>query len=180
MKNRLFTALLLLICALSAFAGANDFYMLPNLKDDWRVTLGLPCGVDRPCVIDFGATWCMPCQQFAPTYEKCARQYSGRIDMASCDCDKQRIIASNYRIQVMPTIILFDSTGKPFKRFEAAPMEKEFIAALEELLAFSGCEEGAVEESVEVYYTLDGREVVNPERGIYIQRKAGQSRLVRF
>lgn len=170
---------MIVVSTLTALGGANDFHLLPQLTDSWRTMLEIPLDSKRPCVIDFGASWCMPCLQFSPTYNKCAKEYGDRIDMVSCDYDKNRVICSNYRVQVLPTIILFDASGKPFKRFEAAPTEKEFRQALEELLAFSGCYELSAGDNGEVYYTLDGRPVANPEKGLYILRKGFQSRLVR-
>lgn len=182
MKKYILSILSVILFSVSLQA-ANDLSLLPKLKDTWRETLGLPIGENRPCVIDFGATWCMPCQQFKPTYEKLAKRYAGKIDMVSCDYDKNKIICSNYRVQVLPTIILFDAEGKPWLRYDAAPMESEFVDALEELLSLSGVEDvfmdgddGAGTE----YYTLDGRMVLNPDKGIYIRKSKGETRLVRL
>ncbi len=43
---------------------------------------------EKPCVIDFFATWCGPCKQFAPTFKKLAKEYDGKVFFYQVDVDE--------------------------------------------------------------------------------------------
>ena len=40
-----------------------------------------------PVLVDFSATWCGPCKQLAPTIDKVADEYSGKLDVYKVDID---------------------------------------------------------------------------------------------
>ena len=40
---------------------------------------------DRPCIVDFYATWCGPCKMVAPILEELAEEYAGKIDIYKVD-----------------------------------------------------------------------------------------------
>ena len=60
---------------------------------------------ERPCVIDFYATWCGPCKMVAPILEKLAQEYDGKVDFYKVDTDKEQKLASILKIQYLPTVI---------------------------------------------------------------------------
>lgn len=62
---------------------------------------------DVPVVVDFTATWCGPCRALAPTLEKLAEEYKGRIKFLSCDVDEARQTASRFGVMSVPTVMLF-------------------------------------------------------------------------
>ena len=39
---------------------------------------------DQPVVLDFGATWCGPCQMVAPIIEELAKEYEGKVVIGKC------------------------------------------------------------------------------------------------
>ena len=43
---------------------------------------------DQPVVLDFGATWCGPCQMVAPIIEELAKEYEGKVVIGKCDVDQ--------------------------------------------------------------------------------------------
>ena len=49
----------------------------------------------RPCVIDFYATWCGPCQRMAPMIEILAQKYGGKVDFYRVDVDKEKDLAGD-------------------------------------------------------------------------------------
>src|SRR5438309_5857903 len=61
----------------------------------------------QPVLVDFWAEWCMPCRMLAPTIEKLAKDYSGRVRVGKMDTDSNRDIAMRYNISAIPTVILF-------------------------------------------------------------------------
>lgn len=68
-------------------------------------------GGDLPVLVDFWAEWCMPCRMLAPVIEQLGEQYAGRLSVAKVNVDEQPELAERYRIQSIPTVMLF-SKGK--------------------------------------------------------------------
>ena len=62
---------------------------------------------DVPVLVDFWAPWCAPCRMLAPTLEELAQEYSGRIKVFKVNTDDLPILAMQYGIRGIPTVILF-------------------------------------------------------------------------
>ena len=59
-----------------------------------------------PVLVDFGATWCGPCQQLAPIVEQISSDYAGKLKVAYVDVDKAQETAMKYGIMAVPTIVM--------------------------------------------------------------------------
>lgn len=57
-------------------------------------------------VIDFNATWCGPCKQFAPTFEKIGDKYASQAQFLSVDVDENPQMAIQYNVQAIPTVVI--------------------------------------------------------------------------
>ena len=86
-------------------------------QTDWKY-LG-----DKPCVIDFYATWCGPCKMVAPILEDLASQYDGQIYIYKVDVDAEPEIAAAYGIQSIPTLFFCPMNGTPQISQGAMPKE---------------------------------------------------------
>jgi len=62
---------------------------------------------NQPVLVDFWAAWCGPCRMIAPTVEALANEYSGRAKVAKVNVDENQAIPAQYRIQGIPTLLLF-------------------------------------------------------------------------
>ncbi len=60
-------------------------------------------------LVDFWATWCMPCQMLGPTIEELAKDYEGKVKVCKLNIDEAREIATKYDITSIPTVILFQN-----------------------------------------------------------------------
>ena len=86
----------------------------------------------QPVLVDFWAEWCMPCRMLGPTIEKLAKDYDGKVKVGKVDTDANREIALKYRIESIPTVILFKD-GQPAQKFVGLRQEKDFRQALDAL-----------------------------------------------
>lgn len=71
----------------------------------------LPENSDKLVVIDFNATWCPPCRQFAPHFESVAEKYRGQASFYSVDVDQNPALAAQFNIQSIPTVIYIQPDG---------------------------------------------------------------------
>ena len=76
-------------------------------------------------VIDFSATWCMPCKMIAPMFEEMANPSGefGNVLFVKIDVDEVPDLAEKYQVQAMPTF-LFMKDNKEVDRFSGASVEK--------------------------------------------------------
>ena len=64
---------------------------------------------ETPVLVDFFAEWCGPCKAQSPIFHDLAEELGERITVIKIDVDKNPEISQRYRIQAVPTIMLFKS-----------------------------------------------------------------------
>lgn len=62
---------------------------------------------DKPVLVDFFATWCGPCRALSPTVEALGKELVGQVRVLKVDVDKNEALATQLRIQAVPTLVLF-------------------------------------------------------------------------
>ncbi len=88
---------------------------------------------DTPVLIDFYATWCMPCKQVAPVLEELQKEYGKELQIYKVNVDKEKELAAVFGVRAMPSFLFIPKQGLPTMAKGAMPKEN-FIAAFKEYL----------------------------------------------
>ncbi len=70
--------------------------------------------------VDFWASWCGPCQQFAPTYEAASEAHPD-ITFGSINTEEQRELSAAAGIKSIPTLMVFREKVLVFSQPGALP-----------------------------------------------------------
>lgn len=79
---------------------------------------------DKPCIIDFYATWCGPCKALAPILDEIALKYDGKLYVYKVDVDEQADLATAFGIRSVPTLLFCPMTGDPQTTLGAMSKDK--------------------------------------------------------
>ncbi len=74
----------------------------------------------KPVLVDFGANNCMPCRQIRPFLKEIGQEYNEKAKVLIIDVYKCKDLAAEYRVQVIPTLVFFDKSGKEVFRHVGA------------------------------------------------------------
>ena len=80
-------------------------------------------------LVDFWASWCGPCRQFAPVYEAASQQHTDVV-FGSVDTEAEQSLAAAAKITSIPTLMAFKQGMLVFAQPGALP-----AAGLEQVLA---------------------------------------------
>ena len=73
-------------------------------------------------LVDFFATWCGPCKMMHPVLEQLKNELGESIRIIKIDVDKNNSLAMNYRVQAVPTLMLFRKGELLWRQSGALPL----------------------------------------------------------
>ncbi|MBQ1544830.1 MAG: thioredoxin [Clostridia bacterium] len=96
--------------------------------DNWQEEI---VNAGKPALVDFWATWCPHCKRLAPTVEKVADEYDGKLVVGKVDTDENPGLAQQYKVEYLPTFLLLAADGTVLDTI-ISPANK---AAIDEFIA---------------------------------------------
>ena len=132
--------------------------VLPELGAPER-TLDLAAFAGRPVVVNFWASWCVPCRREMPALQRAARRFAGRVAFVGINhqddeqdalelvrragvrypsgYDPGGDVARDFELFGMPTTVFIDDRGRVVASRTGEMSERELTTALDELFGIT-------------------------------------------
>ncbi len=62
---------------------------------------------NKPAIVDFWASWCMPCKMMAPILDEVAEKNGDEVNVFKMNTDENRNTPGKYNIMGIPSLLFF-------------------------------------------------------------------------
>jgi len=87
----------------------------------------------EPVLVEFWASWCLPCKAMDPLLDRIEKKYDKRIKIGKLNVDQNPRTAAEYEIKGVPVFILFNS-GRVVERRVAAQSDRQLREIVDTVL----------------------------------------------
>mgnify|MGYP000636080080 FL=1 len=94
---------------------------------DWKYEGSLPC------IVDFYADWCGPCQSLAPLLEELSETYKGKLLIYKIDTEVEQELSGAFGIRSIPSMLFCPTEDSPQMAQGALP-KQELERMIQEIL----------------------------------------------
>ena len=134
-------------------SGADNSPSTDLIKDGTEATFMVDvveASQETPIIVDFWAPWCGPCKTLGPQLEEAVTAAKGAVKMVKINVDEAQMIASQMRVQSIPTVYAFHK-GQPVDGFQGAVPGSEIKAFVDRVIEAAGGESpgGQLEDAVQ-------------------------------
>ena len=70
----------------------------------------------KPVLVDFYAEWCGPCKIMKPRILDVAERIGDNVKVVQIDVDKEKELATRFRISSVPTLIIFKNGKQQWRQ----------------------------------------------------------------
>ena len=130
-----------------------------NINEDSFVNKVIEASDKQIILVDFWAPWCEPCKQLGPLLEEIIKECNGLVSLAKINIDENKQLASQLRIQSIPTVMAFKNK-QIADGFQGVIPKQKIIDFIEKILGSP-----IKKDNSEFYQTIE-----NQERSQYLLR----------